>query len=57
MSYASQVKSELLQIENEACCEVSLARGLLLFGRECSPASISILTENGEIARAATSRS
>ena len=52
MSYASQVKSELLQIENEACCEVSLARGLLLFGRECSPASISILTENGEIAAA-----
>ena len=52
MSYASQVKSELLQIENEACCEVSLARGLLLFGRECSPASISMLTENGEIAAA-----
>ena len=52
MSYASQVKSELLQIENEACCEFSLARGLLLFGRECSPASISILTENGEIAAA-----
>ena len=52
MSYASQVKSELLQIENEACCEVSLARGLLLFGRECAPASISILTENGEIAAA-----
>ncbi|MBR5424672.1 MAG: DNA-binding protein WhiA [Clostridia bacterium] len=52
MSYASQVKSELLQIGNEACCEVSLARGLLLFGRECSPASISILTENGEIAAA-----
>lgn len=52
MSYASQVKTELLQLENEACCEVSLSRGLLLFGRECSPFAVSILTENGEVAAA-----
>ncbi len=52
MSYASQVKTELLQAENDACCEMSLSRGMLLFGRECAPAAISILTENGEIAAA-----
>ena len=52
MSYASEVKAELLQAEKESCCEASEARGLLLFGRECGPAAISILTENGEIAAA-----
>lgn len=52
MSYASEVKAELLQVEQQSCCEAAEARGLLLFGRECGPAVISILTENGEIAAA-----
>lgn len=52
MSFASQVKAELLQSENEGCCEASMARGLLLFGREFSSYAISFLTENREIADA-----
>ncbi len=52
MSFASQVKSELLQHENESCCETSMYRALMLFGREFSPAGISFLTENREIAEA-----
>jgi DNA-binding protein WhiA len=52
MSYASQVKAELLAVQNAPCCEMSLARGLLLFGREFSPAGVSILTENAGIAGA-----
>jgi DNA-binding protein WhiA len=52
MSFASQVKAELLGHENESCCEASMARGLLLFGREFSSYGISFLTENREIADA-----
>ena len=52
MSYAAQVKTELSGLENAACCEVSLARGLLMFGREFGPAGISILTENPGVAAA-----
>ena len=52
MSFASEVKSELLRHENESCCEASMSRALLLFGREFSPAGISFLTENREIAEA-----
>ena len=52
MSFASEVKSELLRHENESCCETSMSRSLLLFGREFSTAGISFLTENREIAEA-----
>ena len=52
MSFASQVKAELLGHENDSCCEASMARGLLLFGREFSSYAISFLTENREIADA-----
>ncbi len=52
MSYAAQVKTELSGLENAACCEVSLARGLLTFGREFGPTGISILTENPGVAAA-----
>ena len=52
MSYASEVKEEMLGVPNESCCELSQARGLLLFGREFSPSGISLLTENGGIAEA-----
>ena len=52
MSYASEVKTELLGVPNESCCELSQARGMLLFGREFSPGGISLLTENGGIAEA-----
>ncbi|MCH5197405.1 MAG: DNA-binding protein WhiA [Oscillospiraceae bacterium] len=52
MSFAGEVKEELLNIEKTACCEQSEARGLLLFGRELSPSSVSFLTENGSVASA-----
>ena len=52
MSFASKVKSELLQKENESCCETCMSRAMLLFGREFSPVGISFLTENSEIAQA-----
>ena len=52
MSFASQVKTELLRHENESCCETSVCRALLLFGREFSSYGISFLTENRELAEA-----
>ncbi|MBQ7639026.1 MAG: DNA-binding protein WhiA [Clostridia bacterium] len=52
MSFAGEVKRELLNVENAACCEQSRARGLLLFGREFSARRISILTENSSVAEA-----
>lgn len=52
MSFAGEVKEELLKTEKTACCEQSEARGLLLFGREFSLSCISLLTENSDIANA-----
>ena len=52
MSFASLVKTELLQHENESCCETSMYRALMLFGREFSLVGISFLTENRAIAEA-----
>jgi len=52
MSFAAEVKEELLKVENASCCEQSEARGLLLFGRELSQSSISLLTENAGVSMA-----
>lgn len=46
MSFSYDVKTELSQIENAACCETQQARALLLFGRACSGVSLSLLTEH-----------
>ena len=52
MSFSSDVKNELANVENRACCRTQQARAMLLFGRECSPLAFSLLTENEAAARA-----
>lgn len=52
MSFSSEVKSELLNIETTPCCKLAQSYGLLLFGRAFSASEISILTENAAIADA-----
>lgn len=52
MSFSSEVKTELLNIENESCCEYAQSYGLLLFGRTFSASELSILSENPLIADA-----
>ena len=52
MSFSSDVKNELANVENRACCRTQQARAMLLFGRECSPLGFSLLTENEAAARA-----
>lgn len=52
MSFSSEVKTELLNIENQPCCKLAQSYGLLLFGRAFSVAEFSILTENSAIAEA-----
>lgn len=52
MSFSQEVKNELLQIEYEnSCCEKALLYGLLIFGKSFSAYSISMQTENKEIAK------
>ncbi len=52
MSFASDVKSELLAIEREyGCCETAEAYGMLLFGHSFNARDISLQTENREIAK------
>ncbi|MBR3768061.1 MAG: DNA-binding protein WhiA [Clostridia bacterium] len=50
MSFSSEVKNELLSIENSPCCKHAQSYGLLLFGRAFSATEFSILTENSAIA-------
>ncbi len=52
MSFSSDVKKELLTVENAPCCDVAQSYGLLLFGRAFSKTEISILTENSDVAAA-----
>ncbi len=52
MSFSSEVKTELLNIENQPCCKLAQSYGLLLFGRAFSATEFSILTENSAIAEA-----
>lgn len=51
MSFSSDVKNELCAVPTSACCEAQQARALLLFGRECSRLGLSLLTENGTVAK------
>ena len=51
MSFAFQVKEELLSLETDSpCCKFAEAYGMLLFGKTFSASSISLQTENEEIA-------
>lgn len=52
MSFSNDVKNEILSVERQECCKLSLAYGLLLFGRSFSSSSLSFLTENREAALA-----
>lgn len=50
MSFSSDVKKELITVENTPCCDIAQSYGLLLFGRAFSKTEISILTENSDVA-------
>ncbi len=52
MSFSSDVKKELITVENAPCCEAAQSYGMLLFGRAFSRTEISILTENSDVASA-----
>ncbi len=52
MSFASDVKNEIISFERAQCCQSALNYGLLLFARTFSKDSISILTENESVANA-----
>ncbi len=52
MSFSSEVKAELLNIENQPCCMHAQSYGLLLFGRAFSANELSFLTESEELASA-----
>lgn len=52
MSFSSEVKTELLNIESSPCCKLAQSYALLLFGRAFSDSEFSILTENSAIADA-----
>lgn len=45
MSFSSDVKKEIIEIEMNECCLKAERYGLLLFGRSFAPSSISIMTE------------
>ena len=51
MSFSSEIKSELLGVENKnSCCDKAQNYGLLLFGRSFSASEVSITVENREVA-------
>lgn len=52
MSFASEVKNEIISFEREACCQSAMNYALLLFARSFSKDSISLLTENESVANA-----
>ena len=49
MSFSTEVKNELLTVEQENCCRHAFSYALVLFGRSFSANELSILTENQEI--------
>lgn len=53
MSFASDTKNELCKIVPQQCCRKAECYGLLLFGRNFSPACVSLTTENLGAARRA----
>lgn len=50
MSFSKNVKTELIEIQNEDCCAHASAYGILLFSRAFSTRDISFLTEHGGVA-------
>ena len=52
MSFSTEVKNELLSLENTPCCKHALSYALALFGRAFSSEELSMLTENSDIAAA-----
>ncbi len=51
MSFSSEIKDELIKIEDmPSCCKHSMAYGMLLFGRSFNDSDISIMTDNGAVA-------
>lgn len=52
MSFAAEVKQELLQCVPAPCCENAQNAALLLFGRMFSAGELSLLTENTAVAEA-----
>lgn len=51
MSFSSEIKSELIKIEDmPSCCKHSMAYGMLLFGRSFNYSDISIMTDNSAVA-------
>lgn len=52
MSFSSNIKDELIKIENMPdCCIHAMAYGMLLFGRSFSSGNISLMTDNGNVAQ------
>lgn len=51
MSFSSDLKFELSQIDNKDCCAAAEAYGLMLFGRSFSRDEISIMTEHDSVAQ------
>lgn len=54
MSFATEVKAELVSVENKDCCAIAQSYALLLFGRAFSGREMSLLTENKQVAAAYT---
>ncbi len=52
MSFSSDVKKEMIAIQNKPCCMFAQSYGFLLYGKTFSSAGISLMTEYREIAEA-----
>ena len=52
MSFSYEVKKELIEIQNEACCMFAQSYGFLLFGRSFSVSGLSLLSDYAEVANA-----
>ena len=52
MSFATEVKAELVSAENDQNCALAQSYALLLFGRAFSGTELSLLTENETVAKA-----
>ena len=51
MSFSSNIKDELIKIENMPdCCVHAMAYGMLLFGRNFNSGAVSLMTDNGSVA-------
>lgn len=51
MSFSSQIKDEIIKIENMPdCCRHAMAYGIMLFGRSFGLKDISIMTDNEKVA-------